>query len=354
MNNSININYKQMKKRILSILMVLMCTYNVQAQFWEGLLYGLIYGLGNVAESSMYSNSYNNSSSYTNSSSSSSSVEKEYKVEDDGFTWYKLRKNVNRVWKFGIANSSGTTLISPKYDLVYWSTDDKCFYVENNGYEGAVSKTGKVIIAPDKYKSIFYSSVGGTFKYENSSGEYISLNIDNEGNKINTSNYAESSSSSSSGKKKSSSSSDAYVTCPNCSGTGQIFVYGAYGSHLEMCKLCYGTGKQKVSSTPQFQMDLNTPPINWTDPAITNSGTYDNNNNTNNPGLEKAKEYNDSFGEKDCHLCHGSGTCQTCNGKGWYYNQFGTGKVTCPNCCPSHTGKCGKCCGTGKTYGKKY
>lgn len=111
-----------------------------------------------------------------------------------------------------------------------------------------------------------------------------------------------------------------------------------------------GSGEIKVN-TSQFQ--FNTAPM----PVNTYSGGYDNNNtntNKNNKGLEKAKEYYDSYGEKDCPSCHGSGTCSTCNGKGWFYSSYGTGKVDCPNCCYSNKGKCGRCCGTGKVYGKKY
>ena len=85
-------------------------------------------------------------------------------------------------------------------------------------------------------------------------------------------------------------------------------------------------------------------------PTNTYSGGYDNNNTD----TKKTNNYFDSYGEKDCPLCKGSGTCQTCNGKGWYYSPYGTGTVTCPNCCSGHVGKCGKCCGTGKVYGKKY
>ena len=85
-------------------------------------------------------------------------------------------------------------------------------------------------------------------------------------------------------------------------------------------------------------------------PINTYSGGYDNNNTD----TKKTNNYYDSYGEIDCHLCKGSGTCQTCNGKGWYNNPYGTGTVECPNCCYSNKGKCGKCCGTGKVYGKKY
>ena len=92
-------------------------------------------------------------------------------------------------------------------------------------------------------------------------------------------------------------------------------------------------------------------------PTNTYSTGYENNNtntNTSNRTLEKAKEQNERYGYIDCHLCHGSGTCSTCNGKGWNYSPYGTGKVECPNCCYSNKGKCGKCCGTGKVYGKKH
>lgn len=50
----------------------------------------------------------------------------------------------------------------------------------------------------------------------------------------------------------------------------------------------------------------------------------------------------------DCHLCHGSGKCNTCNGTHRYLNGL-TGKyVTCPNCKPD--GKCSACGGTGKKH----
>lgn len=54
------------------------------------------------------------------------------------------------------------------------------------------------------------------------------------------------------------------------------------------------------------------------------------------------------YGYKTCHMCHGSGVCNTCNGKGWFYNPYGTGKVACPNCT---NGKCSTCGGSGKVYG---
>lgn len=48
---------------------------------------------------------------------------------------------------------------------------------------------------------------------------------------------------------------------------------------------------------------------------------------------------------KMCPLCHGSGKCNTCNGKHWY-DGIGGSKITCPNCKPN--GACSKCGGSGQ------
>lgn len=52
---------------------------------------------------------------------------------------------------------------------------------------------------------------------------------------------------------------------------------------------------------------------------------------------------------RDCRLCLGSGKCQTCNGKGYYYNPLDLTKtVSCPNCASNHNGRCASCNGSGK------
>lgn len=64
--------------------------------------------------------------------------------------------------------------------------------------------------------------------------------------------------------------------------------------------------------------------------------------------VSEAPSAQNRYGYKTCYMCHGSGVCSTCNGKGWFYSPYGTGKIACPNC---SNGKCRTCNGTGKVYG---
>lgn len=63
--------------------------------------------------------------------------------------------------------------------------------------------------------------------------------------------------------------------------------------------------------------------------------------------------YQERYGNKECHICHGSGCCPTCNGKGYVSNTFTSGMSECPNCYLENmrrTGKCGSCQGKGSVY----
>lgn len=71
----------------------------------------------------------------------------------------------------------------------------------------------------------------------------------------------------------------------------------------------------------------------------------------------KNRAYYERYGNKDCHLCLGSGNCSTCDGKSYNHNSFGVqGTSECPNCLKINgraSGKCSGCKGSGYVYGLK-
>ena len=81
------------------------------------------------------------------------------------------------------------------------------------------------------------------------------------------------------------------------------------------------------------------------------------NGSTNYNYSEGSKSYYENrYGYKDCHICHGRGICQTCNGRTYQHNSFGLDDSPCANCHREYgkrTGKCSRCQGTGKVYGLK-
>lgn len=89
---------------------------------------------------------------------------------------------------------------------------------------------------------------------------------------------------------------------------------------------------------------------------ISDSGTEINTSEPHHDIREKNRAYySEKYGNKDCHICHGRGTCQTCNGNGYVSGPYGTSE--CPNCLLENgrrTGKCGTCQGRGYVYGLKY
>lgn len=86
----------------------------------------------------------------------------------------------------------------------------------------------------------------------------------------------------------------------------------------------------------------------WAESQKFENGNSISTNSSSNTKTEQSKTSSSSSGSR-CRLCLGTGKCQTCNGKGWYYdNAFGLSRdYICPNC-PNHNGKCNFCNGTGK------
>ncbi|MCR5064514.1 MAG: hypothetical protein K6A67_01970 [Bacteroidales bacterium] len=82
-----------------------------------------------------------------------------------------------------------------------------------------------------------------------------------------------------------------------------------------------------------------------------NNSQGGNNGTSNNRNANRTNPVQPHKVTKDCHLCQGSGKCNTCNGKHWYYGIGGT-KITCPNCTPN--GACSSCGGSGKKTTTEY
>lgn len=77
-------------------------------------------------------------------------VFKTEKKESDGTVWIDV--NVDNI--HGIELPDGTVIASTEYDYIRYSDGGQCFIVEKNGKEGAVGKSGSVLVKPE-YSDLF-------------------------------------------------------------------------------------------------------------------------------------------------------------------------------------------------------
>lgn len=130
----------------------------------------------------------------------------------DLFDRYVVEKNGFK----GICSTDGKEIIAPsKYSSIHLY--EGIYYVEKDGYEGACDANGKEIIAPNSYEDILFLS--GEFKYKNDDGDWISMNIDKYGNRIDNegSSYARTSSTSSTSSSSTTTSSSTDIIIKNIS-----------------------------------------------------------------------------------------------------------------------------------------
>ena len=141
-------------KRFFVFIAIASLLTSCSASFWGGFLEGAASSLYPYGSYNPYS-SYSSSSSSSSSRSNSSSLEKSLEVEDDGFRWYETSTRVSGKRKYGAQDTEGRTLISAKYDLLYYDEDDKIFRVHSGDSYGIYSTTGKNIIPTTRgYTSI--------------------------------------------------------------------------------------------------------------------------------------------------------------------------------------------------------
>ena len=121
------------------------------------------------------------------------------------------------------------------------------------------------------------------------------------------------------------------------------YICNSYNAYMNQWQQSYNQAQQQFNNYMKnvSQQAVNvTPSYNYN----TTSSDYDTQSSHNNHSSH-------NHHSKDCHICHGSGVCQTCGGDGYQSSGFGLGDIPCANCMRvngNRTGKCSVCRGTGK------
>lgn len=207
---------------------------------------------------------------------------------------------------------------------------DIFFGITKNGKCGACDLTGKEIIAPI-YENLAYFPEDGAFKLFSNGNLQVILKYSSS-----ATSYASSSSNSSSSRSTASTSTtqsqattsygEQMTPCPVCYGTGQITYYDVNVNFVSPCPACGATGKVPVSvaaKAAEMQMSRGS------------SGTGSHSHSSS------------STRKKDCKVCHNTGICQTCLGKGEVFNSYTNKWSYCSYCNKNyenaHSPRKGKC-----------
>lgn len=324
-------------------------------------------------------------------------------AHSDGGYFAVHRDGYNRE---GVVDIHGREIIAPdKYSTtVFLDFDDHpdggYFYVKraDNNREGAVDIHGREIIPSDKYESVlWYDGKYHAKRADTGEEECIahpSGNSSKVPSNVPSNTYASTPSNSNnltyhytkSGRGQSQNTgqwTDAIGSeeCEVTFGDDYITVNGAFQSYVRTSgkwKVYGGTSWGWGGSSSTFYyyvddyknmmqvselvmpygMDTFVYPMSRNGdptPQIVNTQSYGNSStqgssSTNSNNHSSRPSYNNGS-HQDCHVCHGSGVCQTCNGRG-YVTNYGV-KSDCPNCYLQNmrpTGKCSRCQGTGKVF----
>lgn len=148
---------------------------------------------------------------------SANAQKKRLRTAKNGYQWYKISKD----GKQGAEDMNGNTLIplSRGYDFIVFHPEENVlgyFGVKRNGKEGACDITGKEII-PCRYDDVIYSNYSDVFKYENSAGEWINMDIklDKQGKAYGSGSGSKTSGSRTSGSSSNSKTSNDFVEISN-------------------------------------------------------------------------------------------------------------------------------------------
>ena len=212
----------------LSLISILACSIPIaHGQFWQGFLRGMNDAIQRQSyqyQRQQYQKQQDRQTKTENEEYNeyTTKIEKNKRVEDDGFIWYIYSVIKGPDIAFGALDEEGNILIPPKYNLIVYIKCGSFFYVSDwdngngaytknghkiidavcdeifsmnedgtlfeykkNGKTGALDAEGNVIVTPSSlYNDGFlYSSIDG-FKYKNSNGDYVPIGIDIHGNRI--------------------------------------------------------------------------------------------------------------------------------------------------------------------------
>ena len=132
--------------------------------------------------------------------------------------------------------------------------------------------------------------------------------------------------------------------CNMCKGSGgqyfytQGFVKDNYCSGTGKCRICQGSGRMRFSD---LMCSYDIPVNNGTYSGSTMP--YDYNNLPSSSGGNNTKT--ESSSKTTCPICHGTGRCTSCAGRGWKEGQYVSGVYDCSVC--NGGGQCSMCYGRG-------
>ena len=303
---------------------------------------------------------------------------------------YYVNKGLNE----GFCDLSGREIIAPDRAYETISKREYYFMIKKNGLWGACDLTGKEIIPPQYSNGVFYDS--GKYYTMDSSGNsvYISPNSSNSSYALTSSNSSSITASNTSARSNTTQSSGygtllkggdfTYTGIMNVMGTyatsgpylTKFHVYTNYivdefgkahpfsgiqnyeGVNARTYKsnnnLVFIWGDDQTLRKIQVEniLGINTVTIYYFKPGDVRAAFSSNYAAPNTGGSygygSSSNGSSSSQRQQSCKACHGTGLCQSCNGRGMVSNKYTGNYGTCTYCSNPYKGKCSTCKGSGK------
>ena len=296
--------------------------------------------------------------------------EKEYEVGDDGFEWYNVKRTVNGQTKYGAEDRYGNMIVPTEYDEIqYYCDKDKpirnVFIAIKGEYNAIYNKSGRCVIPISRrYLKFTFKEdndeFGTYYSFERSDGGGI---CDKNGKEIVFVNVGRSS----------------FVHLNSTTKNGKKIYYISFHFWDKGYKKCYNglaDADGKIIVNPKLGDGVYVDAVLAASCITTTTNPLANNKHEtlaeaegrtqgvqNNPVAGQQQQQSGGTTTvvvehhrdpvpvqewQQCPACYGSGQCPyvNCGGSGWYY--IGDRATTCSMCHGS--GKCSTCAGKGGHY----